>query len=62
MLASWCELRNDFRTFRIERFESVAVTQETFRDDVGKTIEDFVARPQEKLVQGTPDIKKAGRK
>ncbi|MDO8290593.1 MAG: YafY family protein [Parvibaculum sp.] len=51
MLASWCELRNDFRTFRIERFESVSVTQDVFRDEVGKTIEDFVARPSE---QGPP--------
>lgn len=62
MLASWCELRNDFRTFRIERFESVAVTQDTFRDEAGKTMEDFVARPQEQLVQGTADTKKAGHK
>lgn len=47
MLASWCELRRDFRTFRIERITTLKVTSETFRDEPGKTMEDFLARPQE---------------
>lgn len=47
MLAAWCEMRGDFRTFRIERIRSLKVTDTTFRDEKGKTMEDFVARPCE---------------
>ncbi|MAU61546.1 MAG: DNA-binding transcriptional regulator [Parvibaculum sp.] len=47
MLAAWCELRGDFRTFRIERIRSLKVSEETFRDEKGKTMEDFLARPGE---------------
>lgn len=47
MLAAWCELRGDFRTFRIERIRTLKVTEETFRDERGKTMEDFLARPGE---------------
>jgi len=59
MLASWCELRRDFRTFRIERITTLKVTRETFRDEPGKTMEDFLARPQEQEPRA-PDTKKAG--
>ena len=45
MLATWCELRRDFRTFRIERIVTLKLSDETFRDEAGKTIEDFYARP-----------------
>ncbi|HEX7776903.1 MAG TPA: YafY family protein [Parvibaculum sp.] len=48
MLASWCELRRDFRTFRIERIATLKVTDETFRDEPGKTMDDFLARPKER--------------
>lgn len=47
MLAAWCEMRGDFRTFRIERIRVLKVTDETFKDERGKTMEDFLARPGE---------------
>jgi len=47
MLAGWCEMRRDFRTFRIERIAALKVTDDLFRDEPGKTIEDFYARPNE---------------
>ena len=47
MLAGWCEMRRDFRTFRIERIVVLKVTDDVFRDEEGKTIEDFYARPNE---------------
>lgn len=47
MLASWCELRRDFRTFRIERIAALNTKGEVFRDEPGKTLEDFLARPRE---------------
>lgn len=59
MLASWCELRRDFRTFRIERITTLKVTSETFRDEPGKTMEDFLARPEEQD-RRTSATKKAG--
>lgn len=47
MLAAWCEMRGDFRTFRIERIRALKVTEKTFKDEKGKTMEDFIARPSE---------------
>ncbi|HEY4344316.1 MAG TPA: YafY family protein [Parvibaculum sp.] len=49
MLASWCEMRRDFRTFRIERIARLDPTGEVFRDEPGKTMEDFLARPSEQM-------------
>lgn len=49
MLASWCELRRDFRTFRIERIGTLEVTADIFHDEPGKTMDDFIARPQERI-------------
>jgi predicted DNA-binding transcriptional regulator YafY len=52
MLAAWCEKREDFRTFRIERIATLKVTDDVFTDEKGKTMEDFVARPQESSYSG----------
>jgi predicted DNA-binding transcriptional regulator YafY len=46
LLAAWCELRNDFRTFRLDRMVDFSVTLETFRPERGKTLHDFLKRPQ----------------
>lgn len=46
LLAAWCELRGDFRTFRLDRMEKFAVTAERFRNERGKTLHDFLRRPQ----------------
>ncbi len=42
LLAAWCELRNDFRTFRLDRIEGFSAQQEKFRDETGKTLHDFL--------------------
>lgn len=44
VLASWCELRTDFRTFRLDRMQEFTVTEETFRLEPGKTLHDFLKR------------------
>lgn len=49
MLAAWCELRKDFRTFRLERIGTLDAAGETFHDEPGKTMEDFLARPNEAM-------------
>jgi predicted DNA-binding transcriptional regulator YafY len=44
VLAAWCELRVDFRTFRLDRMEGFEVTGERFRPEQGKTLHDFLKR------------------
>lgn len=46
ILAAWCELRDDFRTFRLDRIADFAVTGERFRTEPGRTLHDFLKRPQ----------------
>jgi predicted DNA-binding transcriptional regulator YafY len=43
-LAAWCELRNDFRNFRVDRIVAVQVLDERFRDEAGKTLADLFRR------------------
>lgn len=43
-LAAWCELRNDFRSFRVDRIVAVTVLDERFRDEAGKTLADLLRR------------------
>lgn len=45
-LAAWCEARDDFRSFRIDRVIRLQVTDETFGDESGKRLADFVRAQQ----------------
>ncbi len=40
-LVAWCELRNDFRMFRLDRIRRIAPSSSTFRSERGKTLADF---------------------
>lgn len=40
-LAAWCELRQGFRSFRVDRIESLDVLDERFHDEPGKTLADL---------------------
>lgn len=42
-LGSWCELRRDYRNFRLDRIESVEPDDETFTLESPITLEDFIA-------------------
>ncbi len=46
LLAAWCELRTDFRTFRLDRIDGFTVLNERFRHEPGKTLHDFLKREQ----------------
>jgi predicted DNA-binding transcriptional regulator YafY len=46
ILAAWCELRNDFRTFRLDRIEDFTATNSHFKHERGRTLNDFLKRPQ----------------
>lgn len=41
-LAAWCETRQAFRTFRLDRMDAVQVQAGVFRDEAGKTLADFL--------------------
>ena len=42
LLMSWCEKRKDFRNFRLDRIKELNVTGELFRDEKGKTLQDYI--------------------
>jgi predicted DNA-binding transcriptional regulator YafY len=41
-LGAWCELRQAFRTFRIDRIQSLNVLNSTFPEEPGKRLEDYL--------------------
>jgi predicted DNA-binding transcriptional regulator YafY len=41
LLAGWCELREDFRMFRVDRMAEAAFLDVTFEPTRGRTLEDF---------------------
>jgi predicted DNA-binding transcriptional regulator YafY len=43
-LTAWCELRTDFRTFRLDRIKTLVVMNETFAEEPGKTLRDYLRR------------------
>ncbi len=46
LLSAWCELRQDFRTFRLDRIENFEVRTDRFPLEPGKTLHDFLKRDQ----------------
>lgn len=44
LLAAWCELREDFRTFRLDRISGFTLQEGPFRNEPGKTLHDFLKR------------------
>jgi predicted DNA-binding transcriptional regulator YafY len=42
ILAAWCELRADFRNFRVDRMDALGVSDESFRDEPGRTLADLL--------------------
>lgn len=41
-LAAWCELREDFRTFRLDRMHQLTVLNESFQTLTGQHLDDFL--------------------
>jgi predicted DNA-binding transcriptional regulator YafY len=49
IVLGWCEMRSDFRNFRIDRMSGLVVTDARFRDERGKRLKDYFAtHPEEK--------------
>ena len=45
-LTGWCELRHDFRTFRLDRIRWLETLEQTFEDMAGQRLSDFIALMQ----------------
>jgi predicted DNA-binding transcriptional regulator YafY len=43
-LAAWCELRNDFRSFRVDRIQHAERLEEIFTPRAGQTLADYLQR------------------
>lgn len=41
-LSAWCELRADFRQFRIDRIQALTISDTPFQDEPGKTLADLL--------------------
>lgn len=44
LMLGWCELRDDFRSFRVDRMTAAARTGDRFALEVGKRRQDYLAR------------------
>lgn len=53
-LVAWCELRADFRSFRVDRFQRLQVLDEQFTPGLGQRYEDFLERVKmtERQIEG----------
>jgi predicted DNA-binding transcriptional regulator YafY len=40
-MTGWCELRNDFRNFRLDRIADARLVEGAFVDEPGKTLNDY---------------------
>ncbi len=43
-LASWCEMRNDFRNFRVDRMSGLQVLEKIFTVDPAKSLQAFIEK------------------
>lgn len=48
-LAAWCELREDFRNFRVDRIEALEIG-EVFEPEIGRTLRDYMRQYGEEAV------------
>ena len=47
LLAGWCEMRQDFRNFRLDRISKFAISVQRFRDEKGKSLADYLKEQDE---------------
>lgn len=41
-MAGWCELRDAFRSFRLDRMEDVLVLDDRYEEEPGRTLQDYL--------------------
>lgn len=42
-LGAWCELRRDFRSFRLDRIVQLQLCDERFKDEIGRRLADYLS-------------------
>ncbi|OCW57687.1 helix-turn-helix transcriptional regulator [Hoeflea olei] len=47
--SAWCELRNRFRAFRIDRIERCETIGTSFQPEIGKTLQDYLEQVAEQM-------------
>jgi len=50
-LVAWCHLRDDYRTFRLDRIQAIVVTDEKFETGETKSLKHFLQLMKEKCAQ-----------
>ncbi|WP_062063141.1 helix-turn-helix transcriptional regulator [Cellvibrio sp. OA-2007] len=50
-LVAWCHLRDDYRTFRLDRIQAIVVTDEKFETSETKSLKHFLQLMKEKCAQ-----------
>jgi len=48
LYTGWCEMRRDFRHFRLDRVDAATVLDETFRDTPGQRLADYLKQEQDR--------------
>ncbi len=51
-LGSWCELRGNFRNFRLDRIGNLSTRQEQFPHTPGRTLDDMIAIERRRMERG----------
>ncbi len=51
-LGAWCESRQAFRNFRLDRINSHTISQEHYLNEPGRTLDDMIAYEQKKMCDG----------
>ena len=54
-VSCWCEMRKDFRVFRVDRIETLKVMAELFVEEPGKTLADLHEREKNWQTSAKPD-------
>ena len=57
VLGAWCELRSDFRNFRVDRISSARLLDERFIAESGKLLAEWLALPKHRSEQTTVESK-----
>jgi predicted DNA-binding transcriptional regulator YafY len=48
-LGAWCETRNDFRNFRLDRMVGITMTDRRFVEERGKSLNEFLRKMRETM-------------
>jgi len=55
LFAAWCELRSDFRAFRLDRVSAIRETQDAFADDPSRNLRAYL---QKKFLGTLPEVRR----